>query len=226
MNKTTRTTITCTNIICAGLGFLGAFCSAVVFATEGERHISLQQDVAKAELIRLSVPAGDVDIVGITGTNLVAEVTAVCKDRDQACLQLLKDLDWVKKDGSTAEFSLAPEEITNFNDVTIKVKIGVPQDKMLEANLGAGELAIEGTSACLTAGLGAGEIDITLKESQIASAKLSATVGDVNLTTAQGEFMAGKRALLVGANLDWQKGTGNCHLRATVAAGEAKLLLK
>ncbi len=203
------------------------FCSAGAFATEGERHISLQQDVASAEVIRVHVPAGDVDIVGITGTNLVAEVTAVCNDQErQACLDLLKGLDWAKKTGSTAEFSLTPDSITDFNNVTIKVKIGVPQDKKLEASLSAGELSIQDTSACLSADINAGEIDISLQESQLASAVLNATVGDVKLTSAKGERTSGKRSLLVGANLEWQQGKGNCHVKASVMAGEVKLTLK
>lgn len=227
MYKTARTTINLTKIIYTGLGLLGAFCSTVVFATEGERHISLQQDVASAELIRLSVPAGDVDIVGITGNNLVAEVTAVCKDEErQACLNLLNDLGWNKKIGSIAEFSLIPTGLTSFNNVTIKVKIGVPLDKKLEVNVSAGELSITDTSACVKADLNAGEINISLTESQLASASLSANVGDVKLTTINGRTIAGERALLVGANLRWQEGTGSCHTRASVLAGEVNLVLK
>lgn len=214
-----------THIICTGLALL--FSSAAICAKEGERHISLQQDVSSAETIRVHVPAGDVDIVGITGNDLVAEVTAVCNDQDrQACLELLQDLDWAKKAGSTTEFLLTPDSITNFNNVTIKVKIGVPRDKKLAASLSAGELSIQDTNACLTAELNAGEIDIALQENQLASAMLNATVGDVKLISARGEQTSGKRSLLVGANLEWQQGKGNCHTKANVMAGEVKLTLK
>jgi len=214
-------------IIRTCLVLLGAFSSAAVFATDGERHISLKQDVATAELIRISVPAGDVEVVGITGTNLTAEVTAVCQEEDRpACHQLLKELDWARKTGSTSELSLTPASITSFNHVTLKIKVGVPQDKKLEVNLSAGELNISGTSACLVAEVNAGEININLKESQLASADLSAKVGDVKLTTSKGGTIAGERSLLVGARLDWAKGTGSCHTQAKVLTGEANLMLK
>lgn len=227
MYKSRRIKTNCHKITCTSIALLAALCSTMVFAKEGERHISLQQDVASAELIRLRVPAGEVDIVGISGDNLVAEVTAVCKDEErQACLNLLKELSWDQKTGSIAEFSLMPAGATSFNDVTIKVKIGVPLDKKLEVNLSAGELSITDTSACLMADLNAGEVNITLKESQLASAAISAKVGDVKLTTTEGGTIAGKRSLLVGAKQDWQKGTGHCHTRAKVLAGEVNLVLK
>lgn len=224
MHKINRNTIT---PIRFSLALLASFlCSTMVFATEGERHISLQQDVASAELIRLSVPAGEVDIEGIAGTNLVAEVTAVCEDEErEACLDLLKELGWAQKTDKTADFLLMPDGASHFNNVKIKVKIGVPQDKPLQINVSAGELTISDTSGCLKAELGAGQIDITLKQSQLAAVALAAKVGDVKLINPQGESTSGQRSLLVGASLEWQ-GKGKCHTEANVLAGEAKLTLK
>ncbi|HSX52360.1 MAG TPA: hypothetical protein VLF09_15450, partial [Cellvibrio sp.] len=71
----------------------------------------------------------------------------------------------------------------------------------------------------------AGQINIDLKESQLATAELSAKVGDVKLNTAKDGDVSGARSLLVGAHLEWQ-GTGSCHTKAKVLAGEAKLALK
>ena len=223
MHNTTRNRI---KLFCTVLALLTAFGSLGVVAEEGERHISLQQDVANAELIRLSVPAGEVDIVGIAGTNLVAEVTAICEDEErEVCLNLLKELGWAQKIGNTADFLLMPDGTSHFNNVKVKVKIGVPQDKPLQVNLSAGELSIADTSACLTAEVSAGQINIDLKESQLATAELSAKVGDVKLNTAKDGDVSGARSLLVGAHLEWQ-GTGSCHTKAKVLAGEAKLALK
>lgn len=223
MYTTNRNSI---KLFCTVLALLTAFGSLGVVAEEGERHISLQQDVANAELIRLSVPAGEVDIVGIAGTNLVAEVTAICEDEGrEACLNLLKELGWAQKIGNTADFLLMPDGTSHFNNVKVKVKIGVPQDKPLQVKLSAGELSIADTSACLTAEVSAGQINIDLKESQLATAELSAKVGDVKLNTAKDGDVSGARSLLVGAHLEWQ-GTGSCHTKAKVLAGEAKLALK
>ena len=212
-------------IVSSTLSLLVVFSSTGALAGDGERSITLQDDVVGAELIRLNVPAGDLEITGTTGNSVTAVVTATCqKENQDNCYQVLKDLAWSKKTGSIAEFGLSPSGITRYDHVTINVKFGVPKDKALEVNLSAGELRIAGASACLSANVNAGEVNIKLKESQLASAELSAKVGDAKLVTAKGEAIEGERSLLVGASLDW-KGTGTCHTKASVLAGEVQIVL-
>lgn len=200
--------------------------SSVAFATEGERTVTLQENVSAAELIRLNVPAGDVEVIGTTGDSLTAVVTGVCQQENREnCNQLLKELGWSKKTGSVTELGLSPSGITRYDNITIKVKLGVPKDKKLDVNLNAGELRIEGTSACLNADVNAGEVRIKLKESQLSSFELNAKVGDVKLVSAKGEAIEGDRSMLVGAHMEWSKGTGACHTKASVLAGEAQLIL-
>lgn len=213
-------------IIYTSLAVAMALGSPFTFAAEGERTITLQEDVAKAELIRINIPAGDVDITGTTGSSVTAVVTAVCQQENRdSCNQFIKELGWAKKVGDVTELGLAPAGITKYDHVTMKVKIAVPNDKKLEVNLSAGELRITDTSACVIADVNAGELNINLKESQLASAELTAKVGDVKLSTTKGTTQ-GERSLLVGANLKWDKGTGTCHLKANVLAGEVHLTLK
>jgi hypothetical protein len=213
-------------ILCSPLILVTAFSSAAAFATEGERSISLQEDVSQAELIRLNVPAGDVDITGTTGKSLTAVVTAVCQqDHQENCYHVLKELGWSKKTGSITELGLTPSGITRYDHLTIKVKLIVPTDKNLEVSLSAGELSIEGTSACLTANVNAGDIKINLKENELASAELNSKVGDVKFITAKGNTIEGERSLLVGAHLEWNKGAGSCHTKASVLAGEVQLMI-
>lgn len=213
-------------IVYSTLSLLAVFSSAIVLAGEGERSITLQEDVTQAELIKLNVPAGEVEIVGTTGNSLTAVVTAICqKENQENCYQLLKELRWSKTTGKTAELALTPSGITRYDHVSLKIKIGVPQDKNLDINLSAGELRIENTSACINASLNAGQLNLKLKESQLASAELHAKVGDVKLTNPNGETRAGERSMLVGAGLNWSKGTGACRAKAEVMAGEVHLTL-
>lgn len=213
-------------IMCSTLSLITLCCSAVVFAKDDERTITLQDNVTTAELIKIDISAGQVLISGTTGNTLTAELTASCQPKKdkESCTKLLKELAWSRTVGSTIELGLAPSGINRFDDMNIQVKFGIPKDKKLEVNLSAGELRIDGTSACLTASVNAGEIQIKLKEDQLASAELSAKVGDVKLTTA-GNTIEGNRSWLVGASLDWNKGTGTCHTKASILAGEAQLVL-
>ena len=203
-----------------------AFTPVFASAGDGERTITLQEDVTKTELIRLNVPAGDVEIVGATGNSLTAVATAACQKEDQeSCQQVLKEFGWSKKIGKFTQLDLSPSGVTRYENMSIKVKLGVPSDKKLEVNLSAGELRIDGTNACLIAEVNAGDINITLRESQVASIELTAKVGDARLVTSKGAI-EGDRSMLVGSSLVWGKGTGTCHTKANVLAGAAKVTLK
>lgn len=222
MNQLTRQTGAISSLM-----LLAALASGPASAADGERHLSFEQDVTSAQLIRLNVPAGAMEVVGIAGNKVIAEATAVCEEPDQdACRELLQQMQWAPKAGSIAELSLNPAGTSEYNQIKVKIKLGVPRDKHLEVNLGAGELNISDTSACLIAELNAGQISIALAQSQLASASLSAMVGDAKLVNANGETTSGKRSALVGAQLDWNGGSGQCHTQAKVLAGEAKLTLK
>ncbi len=215
-----------TRIICGTLALAAMFTSATCIAQDGEKRITLQENSGKAETIKLIIPAGKMLVSGTTGSTVTAELTASCqpkKDKEK-CAKLLKELAWAQKLGPVAEFGLSPSDISEYNDMNIQVKFSVPKDKKLNVSLSAGDLRIEGTSACLDAEVHAGQIQINLKEAQLASAELVSRVGDVHMITSKGR-VDGNRSLLVGANLEWNKGAGACHTEASVLAGEVQLKL-
>ena len=79
-------------IVSSTLSLLVVFSSTGALAGDGERSITLQDDVVGAELIRLNVPAGDLEITGTTGNSVTAVVTATCqKENQDNCYQVLKD---------------------------------------------------------------------------------------------------------------------------------------
>ena len=201
--------------------------TATTIASDQNKQ-TLQLDVSNAQSISLDIPAGKLVVQGVKGSKLQAEVKATCKDKKAedpaACQALLNALNWSKKVDKNAEIALMPTKITDYEDITVEVKITVPENKPLNVKLAAGELQINGTSACLTAEVNAGNLVINLKEAQLASALLKSKVGDVSLTTTTGEKISGDRAMLVGADLNW-KGKGSCHLKANLLAGEAQLIL-
>ncbi len=211
-------------IISSSLSLITLCCSAVVFAQDSERIITLQENVAQTKLIKLKVPMGEVLVSGVTGDTVTASIKAKCTTPDEGlCHQLLKELAWTKKTGKTLK--LGVKQMTNHEDVIIQVKLSVPNDKKLDLSLRIGELGIDGTSACLSADVNVGTIKITLQESQLASAKLSAQIGEVKLATATGSTIEGHQSLLVGSKLKWNQGTGTCHTKASALVGEVELRL-
>jgi hypothetical protein len=212
------------------LALASLYGSTQVFAADGERLLTLQEDVAAAELIRLDIPSGDVEVIGTSGNRLTAQMTATCEDEGrEACQKQLEQLDWAKKAGNTFELGLSPAGVTNYNHMNMKIKIGVPRDKSLDVSLSAGALRISDSSACVTASVIAGEIDLRLAANQLTAAALSAKVGDVKLTNPKGDTLSGERSLLVGANLDWKNpnsARASCRVNASVLTGEARLTVK
>jgi hypothetical protein len=202
--------------------------SLAASASDNQKKLTAQIDVASAQSISLDIPVGKLVVQGVKGNALEAEVTATCKDEKaedkEACQALLNGLNWSKKVGKNTELALLPVKIVEYEDVTVEVKITLPENKPLNVKLAAGELHINGTSACLNAEVNAGDLSMNLKAAQVASALLKSKVGDVNLTTAAGEKISGERAMLVGAELAW-KGKGSCHLKANLLAGEARVIL-
>ncbi|MFO1389287.1 hypothetical protein [Cellvibrio sp.] len=202
--------------------------SGTALANDNQNSKRFEADVSQAQDITIDIPAGQVLVVGATGNKLLAEVKASCKqDRkiDRAnCESVLNDLGWSNKMGKGAALSLIPNKITRYNDIQIDIKISVPNDKPLNIIQAAGELSIEGTSACLNANLNAGQLNLKLKESELGSAELHAKVGDAKLTDVRGQTRSGERSLLVGANLS-HKGNGSCSAKADVMAGEVHLTL-
>jgi len=214
---------------CIALALLGFSVSGFTLASENQKVQRFEADVANAQHISLDVPAGQVMVVGTAGNKLVAEVKASCKDVKRtdkdSCEALLKELDWSKKIGKNTEIGLVPEKITRYDNIQIEVKVSLPADKKLNVNLAAGDLNLDGTNACIEASVNAGQLNLKLKESQLASAELHAKVGEAKLTNTKGETRSGERSMLVGANLTWDKGTGACHAKADVMAGEVHLTL-
>lgn len=198
------------------------------FASANQTSQRFEADVSQAQDITIDIPAGQVLVVGATGNKLLAEVKATCKqdkpiDRTN-CQAVLNDLGWSNKMGKGAQLSLVPAKITRYDDIQIDIKISVPNDKPLNIIQAAGDLSIDGTSACVNASLNAGQLSLKLKESQVAAAELHAKVGDVKLTDTKGQTRSGERSLLVGADLS-HKGSGSCPIKAEVMAGEVHLTL-
>jgi hypothetical protein len=202
------------------------FGAADSFADDSKRTITLQEDVAKAQVIKLNLPVGKVVISGTTGNTIKAEVTGICKEETpENCTPLFDQLAWAKKLEATAEFSLNPSSVMTYDNVDIQININLPKDKKLEVYQGAGELSLVGTNACLIAELKAGELKIEANERELASANLASTVGDVSLINTKGQVSQGARAKLVGSELAW-KGFGKCQLKANVTAGKVTMKLK
>lgn len=206
---------------------MALWCSTLAFG-EPSKKTAVELDVSTADAVIIHVPAGELNISGTTGQTISAEAVISCsKYKEGECSNgIFEEINWSSKlEGSLAQLDLTPSAGKQYDDISVVVNIGVPEDKTLTVNLDYGDLRLKGTNACLDVNVKAGNVELGLPEESLASANLKATIGDVSLTTQAGRI-SGRRSKIIGAKLEWDEGKGACHLQATVRAGNVELHLK
>lgn len=207
---------------------MALWCSTMVFAEPARKKTAVELDVSTADAVIIHVPAGELNISGTTGQTMSAEAVISCdKFKDGECKNsIFEEIRWSSKlEGGLAQLDLTPSRATQYDDISIVVNVGIPEDKTLTVNLDYGDLGLQGTNACLDVNVKAGNVELGLQEKSLASASLKATIGDVSLTTQEGRI-PGRRLKIIGAKLEWDEGKGACHLHAKVRAGNVEVNLE
>ncbi len=102
-------------------------------------------------------------------------------------------------------------------------RIEVPRDLPLRAELGIGELTIEGTAGDLTVDLGIGEVNITLPKEAIGSVGIDTGIGEASLSAGGRHY---ESAGLMTRTLRWNEGTGRAEVTANCGIGEIDVTLR
>ncbi len=207
-----------------------------------ERAIQLEVD--ENTMIDLHLPPGEVTVEYLQGTELSATMVLYCPSEGSRCDNKLHDLDFVvtrnanrltiRTNKSFSKFINNSKVITHLGLPAVRslqvsivggdVEISDIVAQWLDVNLKAGDLDVVNVEACLRVDQGAGDISIHMPEEFLASVKLDAAVGDVSLRD-RGEYHAGERSWLVGAQLDWRSGHRGCDLEVDLQAGDVRVTL-
>ena len=70
----------------------------------------------------------------------------------------------------------------------------------------------------------AGDIDLEVAKNLMRSVDIDTGVGDASLTV-DGNIKKQHRSLLIGAEVHWHDGSGDCDMRVDLQAGDAKIRL-
>ena len=70
----------------------------------------------------------------------------------------------------------------------------------------------------------AGDVQVEVAAASVKTAHVDANFGDVSLVTT-GDAHEGPRRLLVGAEMDWQEGSGDCALAVDLTFGDVTVTL-
>jgi len=175
--------------------------------------------IAKDTIIDLNITAGEVVIESSPGEQLRAEMTVECPGINSECAKRMAGLEFVSsiKDKHLKMSTNRNSFFQNYN-ANLSVKFFVPKSQQLNIGMDAGTLYINNIDACLNVEMSAGDIDINMFESNMASVYLDTAFGDVSLNV-DGRHQNESRPWLVGGEIIWDQGKGSCQMKVDLQAG-------
>ena len=188
-----------------------------------ERTIDIP--VTSSTIVDLRIPVGDVRIEGTSGARLSAGMEVKCPDLDSACARRLGELQFVT-DFHNDRLVLRTNKNSSmkYRSGQVTTTIYIPQVSKVNVNMTAGDLNINNVQACLTVDMTAGDIEVDISEELVASVMLDAGVGDASLRVDD-RYRSAPRSWLIGAELDWDHGSGHCHVDVDLQAGDISVQL-
>ncbi len=186
---------------------------------------TVTQAVEPATPIWLRIPAGDVTVSQSTDQTLSAELMVMCPSRNSRCAEKMHDLDLaLETDEDGVHLGLSKNRAFSFRNSSAVVRVAVPQDHPLHIDVTAGDVDLE-IANCSTVNMEAGDLYVRVPESAVRSVKIDTGVGDASLHR-RGRTLSGRRSFLIGAEVDWDGGPGQCDLDLDLQAGDARVELR
>ncbi len=183
-------------------------------------------EVPHSAAIRLSIPTGEVIVRGVPGNQLIAHVEFRCQENDRGCARRVSEAGFETGADTTAiVVALKPRSMMSWRDVQTRVTVEVPHDRALFVDMGAGDLDILDMHNCVSLDMYAGEASLQLDRAVVGSVALDVGTGDTSLKIGD-HRIDGRRALLVGAELEWHDGDGWCQVYGDLQFGELSVHLR
>ncbi|MBA6338421.1 DUF4097 family beta strand repeat protein [Colwellia sp. BRX8-7] len=181
-----------------------------------EINLTIIEDI----VIDLNITAGDVVIESSPGDQLRAEMTVECPGINSKCAKRMTGLKFVSlTEGKHLTLKTNKDSLFQSYNANLSVKLFIPKSKQLNVNMDAGSLKVNNVDSCLNIDMSAGEINIHMSETMIASVDLDSAFGEVSLNV-NGLHKNENRSWLVGGEINWDQGRGNCHMKVDLQSGE------
>jgi hypothetical protein len=194
-------------------------------ADEIVRAFQQQIPVAGADRIVLDFPVGELTVEGGDGPQVGLDVKIACNHRTSRCEEAAQALRLVYNT-SGGQLRVEVKNWPKFGgsrSLQIRARINVPRDLPLKANLGVGELNVQGMAGDLDVDLGVGEVNVTLPKEAVGSVDLDTGIGEASLHAAGRRY---ESAGLFTRELSWDKGTGRSRVKVDCGVGEIDVNLR
>jgi hypothetical protein len=199
-------------------------CGVPAGAKETVRSFRQQIPVGSAGRIHLDFPVGAVHVEGWDGREVDVDVQITCNHPSSRCEDAAKELRLVyNAAGGQLEVKIAHwPHWGGTKGLNVDATLRVPRNLPLRADLGVGELTIEGIASDVTADLGVGEVHVTLPKEAIGSANIDTGIGEASLV-ADGRRYSSEG--LIARQIHWNKGAGRGRVKVDCGIGEIHVKL-
>jgi hypothetical protein len=194
-------------------------------AEEVVRSFRQQVPVGAAGKIHLDFPVGELQVDGWDDPRVDLDVKIVCQNPTSRCQEAAKGLRLVyETSGDTLEVKV--KDWPHFGatkGLHVRAAIHVPRQLALRADLGVGELHIQGAANDLTVDLGVGEVHVTLPKEAFRTASLDTGVGEASLVAGGRRYSSEG---LISREIHWDKGAGRAGVKVDCGVGEIHVTLE
>ncbi|MEM9057590.1 MAG: hypothetical protein AAGD86_08945, partial [Pseudomonadota bacterium] len=192
-------------------------------AADSRFRIAVPLNVA----LELDLPSGEIEVVGVDGDELSARIAIECPAGKSSCVKRAQAVEFVAE--STTDLlrlALNRDGMTSYRGQRVKLEVSVPASRRLHAKIGSGSLLVTGVRGCVSVDMLAGEAVVYVPAVRTGSVALDAGVGDASLRFADGRDLEGRRALLIGAEVEWTGGPGQCDVEVDLQFGEISVVMQ
>jgi hypothetical protein len=193
-------------------------------AEDTVRTISQQFDAANLDQLELEFPVGELIVDAWDRPQVQIEVRLECERQKAACREAAEAVKLASStEGKGLELELKGWPKSSSKGLEAHVQIHAPRGMAVDAELGVGELRINGMANDVQAELGVGNVSLNLPQATVATVSLEAGVGDASLSTADKKYTGSG---FVGKELRWKKGAGLAAVHAECGVGDVKVALR
>lgn len=205
--------------------FLALALTAPLAANAGEipvRRVAQTFPAGDFKEARLDIPVGELEVVAGDGSQVSVDVEFRC-GREGRCREAAKDVRvLVTSTGDQFKLRMTDWPKLSGRGLSVRVKVAVPASLPVNADLGVGELRVEGLEGNLMADIGVGEASVDLPAAAVGSVDLDVGIGDATLR-ADGKRRSSSG---VGAKaIHWSDGKGQSRVNVDCGVGEAAVTL-
>lgn len=202
-------------------------CAPLAHADDAKtmRNLDLTLSTAGVAQLDLDVPIGETSVEGSEAGNVRVEVEVRC-DRpvESRCAEAAKEVELVSaRKGERLEVEVKGWPKSKNQGLSVAVRVVMPHDLDLDAEMGVGEFEARGLTADLDVDLGVGEVRIHGRERSVKRVALEVGVGEAMLRLGD-RRIEGKG--FIGRELDWAHGTGAAALKVDCGVGEVDVRLE